>query len=1085
MSERSVQSRARVGAQSRLLRLVLVTVVLVAVPSAVTKPAVSAEGTTPYSSAVLADSPRGYWRLDEAADEETAHDSSDNGHDGAYVNVTPGPDNDGAVRAEINSSAHFGATMDLPYQDEIPLGTPPGLLFRDMTFTIEAWVRTSVADGAIAGDDDGYFETPQSWVIFVRSDGRLGARYFDGVKFVRHATGPSIALDDEQWHHVVAVFSPGATSLYVDRVLSGVPEQTTIYVPREFPPGDPQDTLGVTVGDSTGFANFKGDIDEVAMYPSSLSRARIRTHYTTALGSPLLMKYELEASGANGWWRLGDNPGAATATDSSGMDFQGQYRSVTTGVPGALTGDADTAARFLGASSTNDVLVGDIEDLDFDEGDFSVAAWVKTTSNGERAVITKRGSSGPGWAVTVTDDPGYVGRLRAVIDDGTTTAVFYGPQRRVDDGAWHFVAVSVSRTDGVRIYVDGAESETSQLLSGSVANAAMFRIGGGDGYSSFSGDIDEAAAYAFALPADFVVEQYESAMGPASDDSSMEENIDPDEGDTWTDEEETYPPESVPDDPEYEGGTDADDVGEPPTESPDFSASSSAVQSDPEPLPTYCTNAPQQRVCVSSSSTASFVTFRNDQARWTIYRQCIGPSRRPDSDKWKTVGPGYIARVQRRADGLYIVDDVRGPEFYLGNTDPDYGGIHGPPYTSAEWGPLNAVNAYIKGGLGTFNWHHARASQRSSNGFLVAEQDTWNMDGRVCAVDNQRSIGGAMRRFGVVSWSATPPKVSRVGTVPVGKFRVDVFFTDGWVDRLVRVRYHYLVYPRVVKSWIVVTLCYDRCHLAQPGPHRWAFLKEPKLTGSVRREGTTTDRKVDFTRIAAFDRGSTRRIPRNKTRTKAFCAWAADGGIVTFINRTGHCDTDRRVRVRFDFGPPASSLPGDGRDTSNGLCDRPARRCLNVVMLSYPVLRAGTQSADVPIGDMAAPGLRARDWEVYGLDKLARISKLRPRFHAVDNPDPFTCGYSASAARRSWSGIRRWELVGGNKNADDARNPYHAATAYFNGWEGGNGYNDCEYLSSLFPPAKSAVKRESYAMHAQYSINGGWNIPQCGRRTYC
>lgn len=103
----------------------------------------------------------------------------------------------------------------------------------------------------------------------------------------------------------------------------------------------------------------------------------------------------------------------------------------------------------------------------------------------------------------------------------------------------------------------------------------------------------------------------------------------------------------------------------------------------------------------------------------------------------------------------------------------------------------------------------------------------------------------------------------------------------------------------------------------------------------------------------------------------------------------------------------------------------------------------------------------------------------------TDNPDPFLCGYTPAAARRTWSGIRRWTLVGGNKDGGTATNPYHAAAVFFNGWEGGNGYTDCEHLSALLPPAKSVVKRESYAVHAQYSINGGWNIPQCRRRTYC
>jgi hypothetical protein len=51
--------------------------------------------------------------------------------------------------------------------------------------------------------------------------------------------------------------------------------------------------------------------------------------------------------------------------------------------------------------------------LDAGEQDFSVEAWVRSTANGERVIAAKRGSSGSYWRVTISDESGSVGFMRA------------------------------------------------------------------------------------------------------------------------------------------------------------------------------------------------------------------------------------------------------------------------------------------------------------------------------------------------------------------------------------------------------------------------------------------------------------------------------------------------------------------------------------------------------------------------------------------------------------------------------------------------------------------------------------------------
>ena len=209
---------------------------------------------------------------------------------------------------------------------------------------------------------------------------------------------------------------------------------------------------------------------------------------------------EVLSDGPRAYWRLGETSGAAAA-DASASNLPGTYQSgVTLGVPGALAGDANRAARFDG--SNDRVTMGDPTSgaLDFGTGDFTAEVWLKTSVNGERTVLGKR-SSGPYWLVTVTDDSGLAGRLRAALFDGSVTRQVYSTVR-VDDGAWHHVAVLFDRDTGITFYVDGvASGSVAGAQAGSVSNSAPFQLGKVSGYKNFSGDLDEAALYSGLLSA--------------------------------------------------------------------------------------------------------------------------------------------------------------------------------------------------------------------------------------------------------------------------------------------------------------------------------------------------------------------------------------------------------------------------------------------------------------------------------------------------------------------------------------------------------------------------------------------------------
>jgi hypothetical protein len=222
---------------------------------------------------------------------------------------------------------------------------------------------------------------------------------------------------------------------------------------------------------------------------------------------------EVLSDGPRAYWRLGETSGAVAA-DHHGL-FPGIYQNgVTLGVTGALAGDTNTAARFDGVDDK--VTMGDPSNggLDFGTTDFSAEAWVKTSFNGERTLISKRPASGPYWQFTVTDDPGHEGVIRANIFDGAVTRQVYGPASRVDDGAWHHVVVVFDRDAGITVYVDGTGLSTAGAMTGSISNAAELLVAKATGYGYMLGDLDEVAVYPGLLTAARVQAHYAAGRGP-------------------------------------------------------------------------------------------------------------------------------------------------------------------------------------------------------------------------------------------------------------------------------------------------------------------------------------------------------------------------------------------------------------------------------------------------------------------------------------------------------------------------------------------------------------------------------------------
>lgn len=222
-----------------------------------------------YRNAVLADGPVGYWRLGETTG-TTAADATANANAGTYLNgVVLGVP--GALAADANTAARFDGGNDL-----VSVGDPAsGVLdFGTGDFSVEAWFATTVNnESAIFGKKS----LEPHWQVTVTDDpghtGQIRTTFNDGTTS-RHAYSAT-RVDDGAWHHLVVVYDRDtATRVYVDGVSAG-------SAPGAMPTNI-SNTAPFQIGKTSGYAHLKGDIDEVALYPSALASDRIYAHYAAS-----------------------------------------------------------------------------------------------------------------------------------------------------------------------------------------------------------------------------------------------------------------------------------------------------------------------------------------------------------------------------------------------------------------------------------------------------------------------------------------------------------------------------------------------------------------------------------------------------------------------------------------------------------------------------------------------------------------------------------------------------------------------------------------------------------------------------------
>lgn len=282
------------------------------VPSASVTLTVIPAPTQSYPTAVLADHPVGYWRLNEGPDNTagnngvTAHDYT-GGHDGIYSNAVIAVEGYN-VASDPDTAADFG---EVTTPNSYVAGIEDVSFARATnassggTFSVEAWVygaNQTVDAGIVSKGYNGALNAgtgtgTEQFVLDVTGGDPRKFRFL-----VRDAAGNGhvaqstvvpfvgdVLNNVPAWHHLVGVCDQpnGTLSLYVDGlpVASGsIPTTAGIL----------DQPLAMTIGSrqSGGAAEYdnqwKGRIDDVALYNSALGSGQVLGHYYAAQRPPII-----------------------------------------------------------------------------------------------------------------------------------------------------------------------------------------------------------------------------------------------------------------------------------------------------------------------------------------------------------------------------------------------------------------------------------------------------------------------------------------------------------------------------------------------------------------------------------------------------------------------------------------------------------------------------------------------------------------------------------------------------------------------------------------------------------------------------
>ncbi|MFC1757753.1 tandem-95 repeat protein [Planctomycetota bacterium] len=211
-----------------------------------------------YSSAILADNPIGYWRLNEPSDNYPAYDSSGNSFHGDYADVDVGEP--GGLPSEFTTAAMFEHD-----NARIELGRYSELLALQNDFAVEAWIKPTRLSGSRRIFSNTESNARPGFGFGVHNDSLLFTT-FDIRDYVTHPV-----LEPGNWYHVAVNFDSFNNATFF---VNGEMFETVV---GNAPPR--LSNSAAYIGGLSHRENFQGTISEVAVYDQLLSSESFLRRY--------------------------------------------------------------------------------------------------------------------------------------------------------------------------------------------------------------------------------------------------------------------------------------------------------------------------------------------------------------------------------------------------------------------------------------------------------------------------------------------------------------------------------------------------------------------------------------------------------------------------------------------------------------------------------------------------------------------------------------------------------------------------------------------------------------------------------------
>ena len=228
-----------------------------------------------YSATVLADSPIGFWLLNETSG-STGDDLTANNNDLTFVNSPTLNVSTGLAGIPVGIT--FDGTNDY-------LNTATVATFNvasSSSWSMETWIKTNSASGGVFATwrdqtgSGGGVTTALSINLF--GAGSIGAFTLDSGGnnlILSHAN----SYDDNAWHHVVlSAASGGAMRLYIDTV-----DQANTTTARFTGTSNRRIIVGANDNTGTPANYYTGTSTAVSVYNTALSAAQVLAHYNAGV----------------------------------------------------------------------------------------------------------------------------------------------------------------------------------------------------------------------------------------------------------------------------------------------------------------------------------------------------------------------------------------------------------------------------------------------------------------------------------------------------------------------------------------------------------------------------------------------------------------------------------------------------------------------------------------------------------------------------------------------------------------------------------------------------------------------------------